>query len=225
MAGGFCTLGMALAYMLGSEFHASEALAGAYKLIVGAAFAFSFTMIIFSGAELFTGNIFYMTVGFLSKKVKLSQAFALLLFCYFSNIIGAVIIGILFASTGLMNGLIGGFIVNSTVTKMALPFGYAFSRGILCNFMICTGTWACSKLKSEAAKMIIIFWVILAFVGTGYEHCVANAGLFAMAFLAPQAVPEVSLIGAINNMIPVTLGNIAGGSLLVGWVYWFSGKN
>lgn len=72
--------------------------------------------------------------------------------------------------------------------------------------------------------MIMIFWAVVGFVGSGYEHSVANAGMFTMALLAPHTAAGVSLFGAVSNLVPVTLGNLAGGALLVGWVYWFSGR-
>lgn len=224
MAGGFCAIGMALAYALGAEFSASEALRGASRLVVASAFTFALTMIVFAGAELFTGNVFVLTVSVLCGDTKFSRACSLLAFCYFANFVGAALFGMMIWATGLLGGPMGASLVNSATVKMALPFWPAFFRGTLCNALICLGTWSGSKVKSETAKMILYFWVVLAFVGTGYEHSIANAGLFTMALLAPQTTPDVSLYGAVCNLIPVTLGNLAGGALLVGWTYWFSGR-
>lgn len=224
MAGSFCSIGMALAYTFGADFYASETLRGAYRFIIAFAFTFALTMIIFSGAELFTGNVFVMTVSALCGRVKLSRACSLLAFCYLANIVGAAAFGVLIWATGLLNGSTGEFLVNAASVKMTLPFWQAFFRGVLCNMLICLGTWSSTKAKSEVAKMVMIFWAVVGFVGSGYEHSIANAGLFTMALLAPHTAQGVSLIGAVNNLVPVTLGNLAGGALLVGWAYWFSGR-
>lgn len=224
MAGGFCAIGMALAYTLGADFYANETLRGAYRLIIAFAFTFALTMIVFAGAELFTGNVFVMTVCALSGRAKLSRACSLLAFCYLANIAGAAAFGALIWATGLLGGSTGEFLVDAAAGKMALPFWQAFFRGALCNMLICLGTWSSTKAKSETAKMIVIFWAVFGFVGSGYEHSVANAGLFTMALLAPHIASGVSFLGAINNLVPVTLGNLVGGALLVGWVYWFSGR-
>lgn len=225
MAGACCALGMALAYSVGSSFYFNSPTAGMSSLIMGITFALSFTLIVFSGAELFTGNMMTMTIGALTRSITLKQALTLLIFCYFANICGAIVFGWLFGATGLLDGKVGQFLVASCEKKMALPFNQALTRGILCNMLICMGTWATIKLKSETAQMIVLVWVVLGFVATGYEHSIANTALFTMAFLAPQTTSGISLAGAFSNLLPVTLGNIIGGSLFVGFVYWYSGRS
>jgi len=229
MAGCFCSLGMALAYAMAGGFYASPALQGAYKLILGSTFTLSFTMIIFAGAELFTGNVFVFTVSTLSRRTALTDGVKLLVFCYLSNLLGAAVMGSMVAATGLLQGSMGDLLVTSAATKMALPFSQAFFRGVLCNILVCLGIWCVAKLKSETAKLIVLLWVVLGFAGPGYEHSIANAGIFTMALLAPQAgsaglTLASGLAGTLNNLVPVTLGNLVGGGLFVGWVYWFSGS-
>lgn len=224
MAGACCALGMALAYSVGGQFYFSEGLYGAYTLVMGIAFVLSFTLIIFCGAELFTGNMVVMTVGVCEKTVFSREAVRLLAFCYLGNVLGAILFGAIFGWTGLLSGYTGDLLVRSCTMKMALPFAPAFFRGILCNMLICMGIWAVAKLKSEVAKMLILIWVVVGFVASGYEHSIANTALFTMAFIAPQTTTEISLYGAISNLIPVTLGNMVGGSLFVGLVYWYSEK-
>ena len=225
MAGACCALGMALAYSVGSSFYFNSATTGMYSLIMGITFALSFTLIVFSGAELFTGNMMTMTIGTLTRSITIKQALTLSVFCYFANICGAIFFGWLFGATGLLEGKVGQFLVTSCEKKMALPFSQALTRGILCNMLICMGTWATIKLKSETAQMIVLVWVVLGFVATGYEHSIANTALFTMSFLAPQTTSSISLAGAFSNLLPVTLGNIIGGSLFVGFVYWYSGRS
>lgn len=224
MAGACCALGMALAYSTGAGFYFTEALSGAYTLIMGIAFALSFTLIVFCGAELFTGNVMVMTVGLLTKAVPWRQFLRLLSICYIANLAGAIFFGWLIAASGILAGKTGQLLVASCAGKMALPFGQAMIRGLLCNMLICMGTWATAKLQSETAKMIVLVWVVLGFVATGYEHSIANTALFTMAALAPQTTPAISLTGAVSNLLPVTVGNILGGSIFVGLLYWYSGR-
>lgn len=225
MAGCFCSIGMALAYSLAGGFYASEALHGAYKFVIGATFTLSFTMIIFAGAELFTGNVLVFTIALLGKKVTLVESLRLIVFCYCANLIGASLMGWIVSQTGLLAGEMGSLLVDSAAAKMSLSFAHAFFRGVMCNILVCLGIWCVGKLKSEIAKMIVLFWVVLGFAGPGYEHSIANAGIFTMAMLAPQATEALTLAGACHNLLPVTLGNLLGGAVFVGWVYWFSGRD
>jgi nitrite transporter NirC len=100
-----------------------------------------------------------------------------------------------------------------------------FVRGILCNWLVCLAVWLAVKIKSEAAKLIMIFWCLFAFISSGFEHCVANMTLLSLGLLIPHGA-EISLAGFGFNLAWVTLGNIVGGALFVGMAYWFaSAKN
>ena len=165
-----------------------------------------------------------MTIGSLSRSVKVRDAFGLLLLCYISNLCGAAFMAWVFGMTGLLEGPVGELLVSSTAAKMNIPFTHALFRGIMCNVLVCLGYWAMSKAQSEAAKLIIIVWVVAGFVTPGYEHSIANAGIFTMAFMAPSVTPEITLSGIGTNLVPVTLGNLVGGAFLVGLPYWASGK-
>ena len=220
IAGAFCSIGMAFAYSVGAQFYFTPALHEFYKLGIGITFALSFTLITFAGCDLFTSSVFVMTTGVLHKSVKIREAFKVLTICYFSNLAGAALLGAVFAMTGLLDGHTGELVVSSTVGKMNIPFSQAFFRGIMCNILICLGYWTMSKLKSEAAKLIVILWVITGFVTPGYEHSIANAGIFAMAFSAPIVNSDLIMSGILTNLIPVTLGNLVGGALFVALPYW-----
>lgn len=223
LAGCFCSIGMAFAYSAGTGFYLSPAVSGLYKLAIGICFALSFTLIVFAGSELFTGNVMVMTVGVLNKTTKLAETVFMLIFCYLSNLAGAAFMAWLIASAGLVDGSVGELLIDASAAKMAIPFAQAFFRGVLCNIMVCLGTWMISKIKSETAKMIALVWVVAGFVTPGYEHSIANTGLFTMAALSSIQNPAISMMGAFSNMLPVTLGNIAGG-VFVGVIYWASGS-
>jgi nitrite transporter NirC len=224
IAGAFCSIGMAFAYSVGSAFFLTPALRELYRVAIGVSFSLSFTLIIFAGCELFTSNVFVMSVGTFKSSVEARDASALLLLCYFSNIAGAVLMAWIIAMTGLLAEHAGELMRISSAGKISLPFVHALFRGAMCNVLVCLGYWAMSKTQSETAKLIIIVWVVAGFVTPGYEHSIANAGIFAMAFSAPATAQEITFTGALSNMLPVTIGNALGGSLLVGLPYAFSGR-
>ena len=225
LAGCFCAMGMALACSVAAGVYSSEAIRGMYKFMLAFMFTLSFTMIIFAGSELFTGNVLVMTIASLQKKIKFSQGLRLLAFCYFANISGGFLMSIVIAQTGILTGQTGEMVVSLAGEKAALSFAQAFFRGVMCNTMVCLGTWCVLKLKSESAKLIILFWAVTGFVALGYEHSIANAALFTMAAFAESASEMNNWQGVFFNMLSCTLGNIAGGSLFVGFVYWFSGRD
>lgn len=103
---------------------------------------------------------------------------------------------------------------------MTLPFSELFFRGILCNWLVCLALWMSSRAKSEAAKLVLIWWCLFAFIASGYEHSVANMTLLSVAVLLPNHPETISIAGWLHNMIPVTLGNIIGGGVFVGMAYW-----
>ena len=223
MAGCFCTIGMALACSVAGGFYSSDALRGAHSFMLGAMFTLSFTMIIFAGAELFTGNVLSMTIGFLQGKLRLSLCVKFLAVCYLANVLGAAFMGLIVYSAGTLQGQTGDYLLRLVEGKASLSLSQGFFKGILCNTLVCLGMWCVFKVKSESAKLIILFWAVLGFVAPGYEHSIANAGLFTMA-IAANSLSIINLQGILLNMLTVTLGNLAGGSLFVGLVYWYSGR-
>jgi len=214
---------MAFAYNAASGFYASPSLSGVSNLIMGIAFALSFTLITFAGSELFTGNVFVITVGALSKKITFKNAISILLFCYIGNLIGASIMGAIISMSGVMSNTAGEMLEAFCLTKISLPIHQLFLRGVMCNVLVCLGTWMASKIKSDIARMTALLWVVAGFVTSGYEHSIANAGLFTMNALS-NSVPPDYIQGVLKNMCFVTLGNIVGGALIVACGYWFANR-
>lgn len=225
IAGSFCSLGMAFAYSVGSAFYVTPGAQEMYRLAVGITFSLSFTLITFAGCELFTSNVFVMSIGALGRSVRMRDAAALLCLCYCANFLGAALMGLLFAGTGLLDGATGQLLLKSAAAKASVAFMPGLFRGVMCNILVCLGYWAMSKTKSDVAKLIIIVWVVAGFVTPGYEHSIANAGIFTMAFAVPTGLEASGLTtgGVAANLIPVTLGNLLGGAL-VALAYWVSGK-
>ena len=116
---------------------------------------------------------------------------------------------------------IAGINSTSSCLEMALGAKEAFFRGILCNWLVCLAVWIANRNGDETAKLIMIFWCLFAFIGSGYEHRIANQSLMSLALLIPHG-PEVSLAGFLHNQVFVTAGNMVGGGVMVGMVYVFS---
>jgi formate/nitrite transporter len=137
---------------------------------------------------------------------------------YFGNLIGAVFIAALVVFGGVFNGSEGALL--STATGKILPFGPALFRGILCNILVCMGVLMAGAAKDAAGKVIAQFFPVAAFVMAGYEHCVANMYYFSAALFADSGVMTFGQL--LQNMIPVTLGNIIGGGIVLGAGYWYA---
>ncbi len=105
--------------------------------------------------------------------------------------------------------------------KMSASAWELFIRGILCNLLVCLAVWMAARTKNEAAKIMLIFWCLFAFIGSGFEHSIANQSLLGMALFLPHG-EAISWGGFAWNQVFVGLGNILGGALLVGGVYWLS---
>ena len=224
MAGVFCGLGMILAYSAGGSLASHESTVGFAKIVFGISFALSFTLIVYAGSELFTGNVGVMTIGVLDRSVTVKDGIKLACFVYCGNFLGASIIALLIGAGGLLdNPVTATYIVSSSAAKMQLPFMHSFVRGLLCNMMVVLATWCCAKLKSEPAKMMILVWCVYGFCSSGFEHSIANMALFVMSILSPFSTPQITLAGYLSNIIPVTLGNIVGG-IAIGAVYYYLGS-
>lgn len=207
------------------------------KLLCGCVFPGGLTMVLLAGSELFTGNSL-MIIGVLEKEVKVSAMIKNLIFVYIGNFIGSIVI-VLLAYYGGQYDLFGGALAVNTikvaVAKSSLSFGKAVCLGILCNFLVCIAVWISFAAKTVGGKIAGLFFPIMMFILCGFEHSIANmyfipAGLIANTnpayhAAAIEAGVNVGNLTAgnflINNLIPVTLGNMIGGMVLVGCMYWF----
>ena len=182
-------------------------------------------MVVTAGAELFTGNNLVMFTGLVKGTVKFGDALLLWIICWLGNAAGGILLAFLYHLTGLGNGAVGDFMAESALTKMTLSPAAMITRGILCNMLVCLAVWCGFRLKTEAGKLIMVFWCLLAFITTGFEHSVANmyfipAGMLTSALYGISG-EGLSLFGFfITNLIPVTIGNIIGGGICVGAMYY-----
>ncbi len=209
---------------------------GLARLVAGAIFPVGLMMIVLVGGELFTGDCL-MIMGCVHGKFPAGRMIKVLVVVYLSNLIGSVLFAQLVNLSGQYNytaGLLGAFTIKVAMGKVTLSFTAAFASGILCNIFVCMAVLMAMAARDISGKVWAIFFPILAFVVSGYEHCVANmyyipAGIFAKAnpVYAAAAMESYGYTAAqleslnwvsfvVKNLIPVTLGNIVGGMVFVG---------
>lgn len=209
---------------------------GLARLVAGCIFPVGLMMIVFVGGELFTGDCL-MIMGCLHGSYSLRSMLRVLTVVFVSNFLGAALLAVLVSSSsqfGFSGGLLGAFTIKVALGKVTMSFSSAFVSGILCNLFVCIAVLMAAAAKDIAGKVWAIFFPIMAFVVSGYEHCVANmyyipAGIFAAAndayvqaamyqygYSAAQLESLNWMNFLVKNLIPVTLGNIVGGMVLVG---------
>jgi formate transporter len=193
---------------------------GPSRMVGGLAFCLGLVLVVVGGAELFTGNnlIVMAWAGRRSTTAQLARNWALV---YLANLGGALGTALMVHWSGMMaldNGAVAATAVGIAEAKVALPFGEAFFRGILCNTLVCFAVWLCFAAHDVASKILAIVFPISAFVALGFEHSVANMYVVPVAWLS--GAKTITFQGFMRNLVPVTLGNITGGGLFVAAVYW-----
>lgn len=222
LAGFYIVIGVALSYTTAAMFNVDGK---AYsRLAVGLTFSIALSLIYFAGAELFTGNNFVLTVGLLEKKIKLKDWTKILVFCFLGNLIGTAILGFLYVKSGAPAGETEKYIVHLAEAKASLPVDKLIIKGILCNFAVCLAVWVYYRLKEETAKLIMIFMCILSFATAGFEHSIANMGVFFVALLSPHDA-ALTIWSMVYNISWVTLGNLIGGAVFLAVPYWYISRN
>lgn len=219
-AGSFVGLGIMLIFSIGAPLNASGS--PFTKLVMGTSFAVALILVLFAGSELFTGNNLIMTVGWLDKKINTNSMFKLWFYCYLGNLIGSIFTAWMIFKSGLISvAPTSNFILSASAAKMSAPAGELFFRGVLCNILVCLAVWTSIKAKNEMAKLTLIFWCLFAFIGSGFEHSIANMSLLAMGLMIPHPT-AITLGGYVYNLAFVTAGNIVGGAILIGGLYWYA---
>lgn len=188
------------------------------KILQGASFAAALSLVVFAGAELFTGNVFVMTAGVSSGVVKTKDAVGLCSFCYLGNLAGSVFISLLFFGTGYLQGKVLTEAVAAIDFKTIASFLELLFRGVLCNLLVCAAVWCVFRLTSESGKLIIIFWCIYLFVVSGFEHSIANMSLFSLGLMSGE-IGATGFALMLKNLASTTIGNIIGGMMLA-LAYW-----
>jgi formate/nitrite transporter len=213
---------------------------GLAKTLAGALFATGLMLVVVAGAELFTGNCL-LVVAWQEKRVTTAGMLKNWCLVYSGNFVGALTLAVLIfcsGQQGFSDGLLGVTTIKTAVYKVGLSFEKALILGILCNWLVCLAVWMAAAAKDITGKLLAVFFPIWLFVASGFEHCVANmyyipAGILAkgdvilmqQALAAGVSTDQLASLGwgsfLLNNLLPVTLGNIIGGALPVGIFYRF----
>ena len=219
VAGGFIGLG-ALFFTL----VASDATLGfaPTRVLGGLAFSLGLILVSVAGAELFTGNNL-MVMAWADRKITTAELLRNWTVVYAANFVGAAGLAIVvyLANHGAMNGgAVAAAYVKIAAAKTALPFGEAFFKGVLCNLLVCLAVWLAMAGHSVVDKIVAIVFPISAFVAAGFEHSVANMYFIPLGLLLSDTAAGLSWTGFASSLVPVTLGNIIGGSVMVAAVYY-----
>ena len=223
-AGAFIGIGIALIFTLEAQVSGNEYSAGFTKLVMGASFGLALSMCILCGSDLFTGNNLLLGVGAMTKKITWLEACHVWAINLLGNLCGSLLVAYIVKLGGVLNNeQFGSFVVTMSANKISPSFIQLFFRGALCNVCVCVAVWCGQKLQSEAAKLIMIWWGLFAFIGIGLEHSIANMTLLALGILSPYASSNeiVTWGGYASNLIPVILGNMFGGIILFALPYYF----
>ncbi|MCK5537699.1 MAG: formate/nitrite transporter family protein [Flavobacteriaceae bacterium] len=212
---------------------------GLKKFFVGAVFSVGLMIVIIPGSELWTGNNL-MTIALLNKDITLVQMMRNWVIVYIGNFIGSILLAFMIASlTGLTDGPVGGTAINVAYGKVTTGenihnFWYFF-RAIACNWLVCLAVMMAVAAKDITGKILAIFFPIMAFVTSGFEHIIANmyyipAGIFSKEFTKAVIASgkSIEILTVLNwssmitqNFITVTLGNFMGGGIFCGIIYWW----
>ena len=193
------------------------------KLAGACIFPAGLAMVVIAGSELFTGNNLMITALF-SKKIGVKELLKNWGLVFLGNFIGSVLIALMVVFSGALDGVAGN-VVDTAFNKVNFDFLQAFLRGVLCNFLVCIAVWMSFGAKTIGGKIAAVFFPVMLFVLCGFEHSVANM------FYIPAGIFEAAKNGVtieglnfgtmlVNNLLPVTLGNIVGGAGLVGCGYY-----
>ena len=217
MAGAYVGLGIILIFTLGNLIDPAFR-----PLVMGATFGIALTLVIIAGAELYTGHTMFLTFGIKTGRLNTVQATSILLQSWTGNLIGSITVAYLFylGGGGQILPVDGSLVHKVALAKTTAPALVLFAKGILCNWLVCLAIWMCQRVDG-AAKFIAIWWCLLAFIASGYEHSIANMTLFALSWFGAHG-DAYTLAGIGYNLFWVTLGNTLSGVLFMGLGYWFA---
>lgn len=233
LAGAFIALGAIFATTVATEGAALPY--GISKLMTGLAFCLGLILVVVAGAELFTGNNLII-IAWVGRKITTGKLLWNWTIVYVGNLLGSLATALLMIATRQYTfdgGAVGQTALNIANGKVQLDFVQAIALGMLCNALVCLAVWLTFGARSTVDKITAIIFPITAFVAIGFEHSVANMYFIPLAlFIKSFDGAFVAALGTdysaltwgnflINNLLPVTIGNMIGGALMVGAVYWF----
>lgn len=192
---------------------------GLQKMLFGlVGLPFGLTMVLTAGGELFTGNTALVTAALLQRKASFKGLLRNWTASFVGNFIGSLAVVALMAVAGVLTGPSAATAVAIAKAKTSLPFWTALARGVACNWLVCLAVWLASSAKDLPGKFIAVLLPVSAFVAMGLDHSIANMFLIPMGMVSGASAVTVKAF-LLNNLLPVTLGNVFGGAILVAAMY------
>ncbi len=221
LAGAYIGIGVVLMVCTAGPLVAAED--GFAKLVSGLVFGVALTIVVFAGGELVTSAMMSYTQGVLMRSIPALRALGGMLAMFAANLLGALAFAGLIVASGVLeaNAPAGHMLSDMLAAKAAEGPVELFTRGILCNLLVCLAIWMAARVENEVAKILLIFAAITAFISSGFEHVVANMTTFGIGLFTGDPSATFTAFG--NNLLWVGLGNLVGGGLVVGAGYWLIG--
>lgn len=235
-AGGYIALGFV--FFTTSQVGAAELPWGVAKVLGGLVFSTGLALVVLTGAELFTSSTLTLTAR-ASGRITWAQLLVNWVVVYAANFLGALTIVALVYLGGTWQAADGGWgavVLATALHKVHHSFLEAFVLGVLCNLMVCLAVWAAYSGRTTTDKILAVTMPIALFVASGFEHSVANMFMIPLAILVKDNAGSQFWSGAgldradftdltwsafyLDNLLPVTLGNIVGGGVMIGVLYW-----
>ncbi|MDR1242270.1 MAG: formate/nitrite transporter family protein [Deltaproteobacteria bacterium] len=237
LAGAFIAFAAEGSTMAAFNWLSSPSTFGLGRFLAGLVFPTGLMLVVLAGGELFTGNAL-MCIALAQRRITFAALLKNWSVVYAGNFIGAIFLACLMSESELFNsgnGLLGGVTISIAAGKVAHSFKANFFLGLMCNWLVCLAVWLAYGCRSMPGKILGIFCPIWLFITSGFEHCVANMYYIPAGILAKSdpALAEASglsraVLENLNwhsfvtaNLLPVTLGNLAGGVVFVAMAYWF----
>lgn len=217
MAGAYVGLAIVLIFTFGTPL---DAAGSPYtNLVMAATFGIALCLVLAAGSDLFTGNTMIMGVGAFRDRTNWRDLLRVWSWSWLGNLAGSALVAGLAAGAGIF-ATDPSLVVSVAEQKTTAPMSELFLRGILCNWLVVLAVWCWFKIDDEMARLVMVWWCLLAFIGSGYEHSVANMTLLTLGNLL-SSTDAVTWSGMAYNLIPVTLGNVVSGFLFMGGAYWY----
>ena len=224
LAGAYIAFGGLLAIIASAGMLKAGAPVGLEKFVFGAVFPVGLIIVVLAGSELFTGNVMFMTIGVLDGSASVGGLAKNWVVSWIFNFVGALFVAYVLAYMGGLFPAESAFATKATsvaTAKVGLAWDQAFIRAIGCNWLVCLAVWLANASDDVIGKIFGIWFPIMAFVTIGFEHSVANMFFIPLGmFLGAKGVTWSTII--MNNLVPVTLGNIVGGAIFVACIYWYT---
>lgn len=195
------------------------------SLVAGSVFGFGLILVVFAGGELATSAMMILPMATVRRKISAAQASWAFLIMLLGNLAGSIITAGLVRGSGILNEetAAGQMLIDVVGGKVHHTSAELFFRAILCNILVCLAIWSASRCENEVAKMVLLSWCIAAFVGSGFEHVVANMTTLSLGLM--HGVDAATWGQVLRNLGVVLLGNMVGGGVFVGGSYLLAYRN